>query len=141
MISIQSDDFDQGVEYAALASGKDTGAVVSFVGRVRDFGDGSLYLDHYPGMTKKVLEKIIAQAHARWQLHKVRIIHRFGELAVEDQIVFVGISASHRKDAFAACEFIMDFLKTEAPFWKKERDLWVDAKDSDTDAALRWKKT
>lgn len=138
MISVQAGDFDQGAEYTALANGKHTGAIVTFAGRVRDFGGGNLYLDHYPGMTEKVLAEIVAKAQARWQLQGVRVIHRFGELAPEDQIVFVGVGATHRKDAFAACEFIVDHLKTEAPFWKRESDLWVDAKESDIASTARW---
>jgi molybdopterin synthase catalytic subunit len=138
VISIQEADFDQGAEYQALAEGADTGAVVTFVGRVREFGNERMFLEHYAGMTENVLEKIIAQANVRWQLHQTRVIHRVGALAAGDQIVFVGVSSRHRADAFAACEFIMDFLKTEAPFWKKEGVHWVDAKESDNDAAQRW---
>lgn len=140
MISIQTQDFDQHAEYLSLAQRPDTGAIVTFVGRVRDLDSSAkgLLLEHYAGMTEKVLVNIVTQARQRWELHDVRIIHRIGELAVNDQIVFVGVSAQHRKAAFAACEFIMDFLKTQAPFWKKEGDTWVAAKESDTDAADQW---
>lgn len=143
MISIQTQDFDQHAEYLGLAQRPDTGAIVTFVGRVRDLhssakGQQRMLLEHYAGMTEKVLENIVTQARQRWELHDVRIIHRIGELSANDQIVFVGVSAQHRKAAFAACEFIMDFLKTQAPFWKKEGDTWVSAKESDTDAADQW---
>lgn len=137
-IQITQQDFDQGAEYCALATGADTGAVVTFVGRVRDFGRERMHLEHYPGMTEAVLSDIITQARQKWSLHRVRVVHRIGELAAGEQIVFVGVGSRHRADAFAACEFIMDFLKTEAPFWKKEGDQWVDAKASDAQAAARW---
>lgn len=137
-IRIAHQDFDQGAEYRSLAQGTDTGAVVTFVGRVRDFGRERMFLEHYAGMTEAVLADIIAQARQRWDLHRVRIVHRVGELAAGEQIVFVGVSSRHRRDAFAACESIMDFLKTEAPFWKKEGEQWVDAKESDSLAAERW---
>lgn len=139
-IRIQTDDFDQGEEYRQLASGRDTGAVVTFVGRVRAFsnGDAALSLEHYPGMTEKVLNNIAAQAQERWETHHTRIVHRVGNLQPGEQIVFVGVSAAHRHAAFAACEFIMDFLKTEAPFWKKEGGRWVEAKESDARAAEAW---
>ncbi|MGH1371322.1 MAG: molybdopterin synthase catalytic subunit MoaE [Cellvibrionaceae bacterium] len=148
MILVQEDDFDTQQEYDALR--KDcpkVGAIVSFVGLMRDFNEGddvtSLFLEHYPGMTEKVLDDIRLQAMQRWSLMQVRIVHRVGNLAPSDQIVFVGVSSAHRGDAFAACEFIMDFLKTQAPFWKREQttkgDRWVDAKQSDDKAADRWR--
>lgn len=151
MIRIQEHDFDQHEEYLALAQGPEAGAVVTFVGRVRQFSDNpgdldpttehsgnELFLQHYPGMTEKVLQDIEREARQRWSLLQVRIVHRVGHLQSEDQIVFVGVSARHRKSAFNACEFIMDFLKSEAPFWKKEGERWVQAKASDTDAARSW---
>ncbi len=140
-IDVRADDFDVGVEYAHLATGTQAGAVVTFVGRVRDFSGAAsrrLWLEHYPGMTEKVITDIVAQAQARWPIQKTRVIHRIGELTPGDQIVLVGVSAAHRQDAFDACAFIMDFLKTQAPFWKKEGDHWVAAKQSDLKAAHAW---
>lgn len=140
-IRVQTDDFDTGYEYAQLARGTEAGAVVTFVGRVREFtGDPSagLWLEHYPGMTEKVLKDIVARARARWTLTDCRVVHRVGRLTPGDQIVFVGVSAAHRQAAFEACAFVMDFLKTEAPFWKKEGERWVDAKISDDEAARAW---
>ncbi len=154
-VSVQEMDFDAGKEIAALYAGaQDVGAVASFVGVVRGLHEifpvaaddtpssHSLTLEHYPGMTEAALEAIVAKANSRWSLHKVRVIHRVGKLQIGEQIVFVGVAAAHRGEAFAACEFIMDYLKTQAPFWKKETDengtRWVDAKDSDDNAAERW---
>lgn len=140
-ISIQSQDFIQGEHYAALATGCQAGAVVTFVGRVREFttcADQNLWIEHYPGMTEKVLSQLAKQAWRRWQLSGVRIVHRVGKLHPGDQIVFVGVSAAHRRQAFYACEYLMDFLKTEAPFWKREGDQWVEAKASDQHAAQAW---
>lgn len=139
-IHIQTKDFDQGAEYRELAQGADAGAVVTFVGRVRDFAgsDQSLWLEHYPGMTEKILAELVERTRNNWPLIRVTVIHRTGHLAPGDQIVFVGVSSTHRKAAFAACEFLMDFLKTEAPFWKREGDHWVEAKDSDQAAADAW---
>lgn len=146
-ISIQTDDFDAGAEIASLrAASAETGAIATFVGVVSDNNDGihvtALQLEHYPGMTEKSIATIIEEAQQRWPLLGVRVIHRVGNLAVRDQIVFVGVSSRHRGAAFAACEFIMDFLKTRAPFWKKEAtsngSRWVDARASDDDAAQRW---
>ncbi|UTV26845.1 molybdopterin synthase catalytic subunit MoaE [Photobacterium atrarenae] len=147
MISVQVEDFSVAEEYASLAEGNDAGAVVTFVGKVRDFNQGDtvtgLSLEHYPGMTEKALNDIVAQAHERWPLLQTRVIHRVGDLALGDQIVFVGVTSAHRGAAFQACEFIMDYLKTRAPFWKKERtptvSRWVDARETDTTAAERWK--
>lgn len=146
MISVQEADFSVAEEYERLAQGTSAGAVVTFIGKVRDFNQGDdvtgLSLEHYPGMTEKSLEKIVEQANARWPLIATRVIHRVGDLELGDQIVFVGVSSAHRGAAFQACEFIMDYLKTQAPFWKKERTAettrWVDARDTDTSAADRW---
>ncbi|MGF1875851.1 molybdopterin synthase catalytic subunit MoaE [Photobacterium frigidiphilum] len=148
MISVQFDDFSVAEEYALLSAGTDAGAVVTFIGKVRDFNQGDdvtgLLLEHYPGMTEKSLEEIVVQARERWPLLKTRVIHRVGDLGLGDQIVFVGVTSAHRGAAFEACEFIMDFLKTRAPFWKKEQTgnetRWVDARDTDTSAADRWHK-
>jgi molybdopterin synthase catalytic subunit len=146
-IEIQTADFDLATEYEALSSCYSTGAVVTFVGKVRDFNQGDnvsgLTLEHYPGMTEKSLAKILIEAESRWSIQGVKVIHRIGELALGDQIVFVGVASAHRGDAFKACEFIMDYLKTQAPFWKKEAteagSHWVDARYTDTTAADRWK--
>ncbi|MBR0565806.1 molybdopterin synthase catalytic subunit MoaE [Azoarcus sp. L1K30] len=146
-VSVQEADFDTGAEIAALSAGRPTvGAVASFVGLVRDVNDGlsvsAMALEHYPGMTEQALEEIEDEARGRWMLDAVRIIHRFGTLAPGDQIVFVGVAGAHRGEAFAACEFIMDYLKTRAPFWKREETpqgaRWVDARDADDTAAARW---
>lgn len=143
MVSVQEADFDAGAELARLRAAGDVGAVASFVGAVR--GDGAvtgLELEHYPGMTEASIAAIIAQAAQRWPLLAVRVIHRVGRLRLGDQIVFVGVASQHRGDAFAACEFLMDYLKTRAPLWKKEDTAagarWVDARASDQDAAARW---
>lgn len=139
-IRVQTEDFDQGEEYRQLARGTEAGAVVTFVGRVRDFANegGSMWLEHYAGMTEKVLADLVAQARQRWAILDVTVIHRIGQLSPGDQIVLVGVSSAHRHAAFAACEFLMDFLKTQAPFWKREGDRWVDAKDTDQAAADAW---
>ncbi|MCY0386342.1 molybdopterin synthase catalytic subunit MoaE [Robbsia sp. Bb-Pol-6] len=146
-IRVQEADFDFGAEIAALRIGQPrVGAVVGFVGAVRDLNDGaavdSLELEHYPGMTERALEQIVERARARWALAGVTVIHRVGPLAPTDQIVMVAAASAHRGDAFAACEFIMDYLKTEAPFWKKEgvgeTRRWVDARVSDAQARARW---
>jgi len=148
-VSVQEADFDVGAEIAALSHGRhEVGAVASFVGLVRDISDGSnvaaMTLEHYPGMTEKSVEEIVDQANARWSLYAVRVIHRFGRLEPGDRIVFVGVAGAHRGESFAACEFIMDYLKTRAPFWKREETPegahWVDARDSDDGAAARWEK-
>lgn len=149
-VRVQTEDFDAGFEINQLRKArKDVGAVVSFVGQVRDINEGDevsqLMLEHYPGMTEKSLEAIIAQAKARWNIIDVLVIHRVGTLQPCDQIVLVAVSGGHRGEAFAACEFVMDYLKTEAPFWKKEAtpsgERWVEAKSSDDDARERWSKT
>ena len=146
-VSVQEADFDVGGEMAALSMDRnDVGAVASFVGLVRDVNDGSgvraMTLEHYPGMTERSLEEIVAQARARWPLLGVRVIHRYGRLEPADRIVFVGVASAHRGAAFAACEFIMDYLKTRAPFWKCEETpngaRWVDAREADDTAAARW---
>jgi len=148
MISVQFEDFSVAEEYAKLAEGTDAGAVVTFIGKVRDFNQGEavkgLSLEHYPGMTEKSLEEIVVQACERWPLLQTRVIHRVGDLDLGDQIVFVGVSSAHRGAAFQACEFIMDYLKTRAPFWKKEQtpdeSRWVDARETDSSAAERWEE-
>ncbi|MCW8194301.1 molybdopterin synthase catalytic subunit MoaE [Proteobacteria bacterium 005FR1] len=146
-VKIQRQDFDLSAEYEALRrDSRSPGAIVTFTGLVRDTSKHQLItameLEHYPGMTEKSLSAIIDDARARWDVDQVSVIHRIGRLLPDEQIVFVGVSSSHRAAAFSACEFIMDFLKTRAPFWKKEfteqGSYWVDAKDSDRDAADRW---
>ncbi|HTH40424.1 MAG TPA: molybdopterin synthase catalytic subunit MoaE [Rhodocyclaceae bacterium] len=145
-IAIQTEDFDTGAELSRLAKGSDCGAVASFVGHVRQGAEGvqAMTLEHYPGMTEKSLKEIIAQARERWPLKGVRVIHRIGRLLPGEQIVLVAVAAGHRGEAFAACEFIMDWLKTKAPFWKKEETTdggrWVDARESDDAAAARWQQ-
>ena len=146
-ISIQTDDFSLADEVALLEQDNAVdGAVVTFTGRVRNKNEGkdvtSLTLEHYPGMTEKSLSKIIATAKERWRIGRVKVIHRVGELFIGDQIVFVGVTSKHRQDAFAANEFIMDYLKVQAPFWKKELteqgEKWLDAKSTDTNKAQQW---
>jgi len=146
-ISIQTDDFSLAGEVTLLEQDNAIdGAVVTFTGRVRNQNEGknvtSLTLEHYPGMTEKSLEKIISTAKERWRIGRVKVIHRVGELHIGDQIVFVGVTSKHRKDAFAANEFIMDYLKVQAPFWKKEAceegSNWLDAKLSDENKAAKW---
>jgi molybdopterin synthase catalytic subunit len=138
-ISVQREDFDLGAEVRALYGNAQVGAVASFLGVVRGV---PMTLEHYPGMTESAIRKIADEASNRWQLHGCTVIHRYGELAVGDQIVMVACSAAHRGEAFAACEFIMDYLKTRAPFWKKEQtpegERWVEARASDDAAAERW---
>lgn len=149
-IRIQEADFDLTTEVKLLRKDDPgVGAVVTFVGTVRDMNDGSqvkgMTLEHYPGMTEKSLEEIIIQAKGRWDIYKTLVIHRVGPLLPEDQIVLVAVTSAHRGEAFAACEFIMDYLKTAAPFWKKEEtpegDKWVDARVTDDAAMARWKKS
>ena len=148
-IRIQESDFDISAEIAALRkSDPRVGAVVSFLGTVRDMNDGSqvkaMTLEHYPGMTEKALQEILDQAKARWEVYQTLVIHRVGPLLPEDQIVLVAVTSAHRGEAFAACEFIMDYLKTAAPFWKKEDTphgaRWVDARVTDAAAMARWEK-
>lgn len=160
-ISVQEGDFDVGREIADLSSGcREIGAVASFVGLVRNAGATAkeinglqsashsaqitaMTLEHYPGMTENALANIVAQAKARWDLNNIRVIHRIGRLLPGERIVFVGVASAHRGDAFAACEFVMDYLKTQAPFWKKEETAtggrWVDARETDDTAAARWR--
>ncbi len=144
---VQTEDFDLSAELAGLRKGRtDIGAIASFVGLVRGTAQGeaidAMTLEHYPGMTEKALAEIEAQAHSRWSLQATLIVHRTGRLVPGDQIVLVAAASPHRGDAFAAAEFLMDFLKSRAPFWKKEgtRDggRWVDARDSDAEALNRW---
>lgn len=146
-VRVQVEDFDVAAELAALRlASADIGAVVSFVGQVRDVNDGdtiqTLTLEHYPGMTEHALEAIESDAKARWDIISSLIIHRVGTLKPQDQIVLVAVTSAHRGEAFKACEYMMDFLKTQAPFWKKETtnqgERWVDAKLSDDDAQTRW---
>ncbi len=146
-IRIQTEDFDAGAEIAKLRAGNPkVGAIASFVGVCRDVNDGesvaTMTLEHYPGMTEKALAKIVDEAIARWRLVDVTVVHRIGELKPTEQIVLVVVSSGHRGDAFAACEFLMDYLKTRAPFWKKELTpegaRWVEARGSDDAAAARW---
>jgi molybdopterin synthase catalytic subunit len=146
-VRVQTEDFDVAREIALLrGSDARVGAVASFVGLVRDENDAAtvrtLTLEHYPGMTEKALDGIVDEARRRWPIYDAVVIHRVGELAPTDQIVLVAVSSAHRGDAFAACEFIIDYLKTQAPFWKKELtpdgERWVEARASDDEAAARW---
>jgi molybdopterin synthase catalytic subunit len=146
-IRVQTDDFDLSNEIAQLrADDPRVGAVVSFVGTVRDMNDGSsvteMELEHYPGMTEKALQDIVEQAKVRWNVIDALVIHRVGALKPLDQIVLVAVTSAHRGEAFAACEFIMDYLKTQAPFWKKETtpqgERWVDARVTDDQALSKW---
>ena len=148
-VRIQTEDFDTGLEISQLRNArKDTGAVVCFVGQVRDMNEGDavsqLTLEYYPGMTEKTIEAIVSQAQSSWDIFDAVVIHRVGTLLLTEQIVLVAVSGAHRGEAFKACEFIMDYLKTEAPFWKKEMtsegERWIDAKLTDDDAKARWLK-
>jgi molybdopterin synthase catalytic subunit len=138
-ISVQREDFDLGLEVRNLSKNAKIGAVASFVGVVREV---PMTLEHYAGMTEREITKIVQEAKARWQVMDCTVIHRFGELKPTDPIVLVAVASAHRGDAFAACEFIMDYLKTRAPFWKKEQRPdgahWVEARSSDDEAAGRW---
>jgi molybdopterin synthase catalytic subunit len=147
LIRIQTEPFDLAAEVAALyRDNPKVGAVASFLGLVRDINEGegvrTLSLEHYPGMTEKSLEEIVAEAGTRWPLLDATVIHRVGTLSPTEPIVLVAVASGHRGEAFAACEFIMDYLKTRAPFWKKEStpdgERWVDAREHDDQAALRW---
>jgi len=149
-VRVQTSDFDAGREIAALRAGDArVGAVASFIGTVREVNDAgrvsALMLEHYPGMTEKALEDIVADARARFEILDVLVIHRVGELKPTDQIVLVVVTSAHRGEAFEACRFLMDYLKTKAPFWKREStaagDRWVEARASDDDAAARWDTT
>jgi len=146
-VRVQNEDFDAGREIAALRRGNaQVGAVAAFVGVVRDMNDGNavadMELEHDPGMTEKAITGIIEQARTRWNIFDVLVVHRIGHLKPLDQIVLVVVASAHRGDAFAACEFVMDYLKTQAPFWKKEQTpagaRWVEARTSDDAAAERW---
>jgi len=146
-IRVQTQAFDLGAEVGAMSKGRtDIGAIASFVGLARDLNEGSgvqaMTLEHYPGMTEKALAALIEEANSRWTLLDVTVIHRVGRLLPGDPIVLVAVASQHRGEAFAACEFIMDYLKTRAPFWKKEEtaegERWVDARASDDAAAARW---
>jgi len=147
VVRVQTEDFDLTTEIAQLrANTPKVGAIVNFVGVVRDLNGGEqiaeMELEHYPGMTEKALEDIIAQARSRWDLFDALVIHRVGPLKPLDQIVLVAVTSAHRGEAFAACEFIIDYLKTQAPFWKKEQtpqgSRWVDARVTDDEALKKW---
>jgi molybdopterin synthase catalytic subunit len=149
-IVVQNAAFELGAEVDAMRRGRsDIGAIASFVGLARDMNEGSdvaaMTLEHYPGMTEKALAALVEEAQSRWTLLDVTLIHRVGRLLPGDPIVLVAVAGSHRGEAFAACEFIMDYLKTRAPFWKKEEtpegERWVEARASDDAAAMRWGKT
>ena len=146
-VRVQTGDFDIGAEIAAMRRGNPkVGAVASFIGVVRDLNEGDhvaeMTLEHYPGMTEKALEKIVAEARSRWDFYDALVVHRVGILKPGDQIVLVVVTGAHRGEAFEACEVLMDYLKTRAPFWKKEAtpegSRWVDARESDDAAADRW---
>ncbi len=146
-VSVQEQAFDVGVEYAGLRAGNSAdGATAMFVGSVRDFNLAQsvsrMELEHYPGMTERVLKDIAEEAQRRWELGRVHIVHRVGSLGAGEDIVFVGTCAPHRQAALEACAYVMDFLKTRAPFWKKETgpdgERWVEARQSDSDALEKW---
>jgi len=146
-VRVQTQDFDIAAEIAALRRGNaKIGAIASFIGLVRDLNEGDqvaeMTLEHYPGMTEKALEEIVSDSCKRWDIFEPIVVHRVGTLRPLDQIVLVVVASAHRGEAFAACEFLMDYLKTRAPFWKKEQTAsgarWVDARDSDDKAAERW---
>lgn len=148
-VRVQTADFDLSAEVAQLRlSNPRVGAVVSFVGTVRDLNEGAavseMELEHYPVMTERALEQIVEQAKARWPIFDALVIHRIGPMQPREQIVLVAVTSPHRGEAFAACEFIMDYLKTQAPFWKKEQTpegaRWVDARESDDSALAKWKQ-
>ncbi|MET0014337.1 MAG: molybdopterin synthase catalytic subunit MoaE [Sedimenticola sp.] len=148
-IKVQTEPFDIArVQDELRADNPAIGAVVSFVGLMRDMNEGdqvaTMTLEHYPGMTEKALEEIVQEADERWELMGIRVIHRVGELNPLDPIVIVAVASAHRGEAFQACEFVIDYLKTHAPFWKKEKtadgERWVDARHSDSDAEARWKR-
>jgi molybdopterin synthase catalytic subunit len=148
-VRIQTQDFDVGAEITVLRrANPKVGAVASFIGVVRDVNDGDavrdMTLEHYPGMTERALEAIVAEAKSRWDIIDVLVVHRVGRLLPTDQIVLVVVTGAHRGEAFAACEFVMDYLKTRAPFWKKEQTgagaRWVEARSADDLAAERWRE-
>ncbi len=149
-VRVQTADFDVAAELTAMRTASaDIGAVVSFIGQVRDINDGdtvnTLTLEHYPGMTERALAQIELEAQSRWQINSSLIVHRVGTLKPLDQIVLVAVASAHRGEAFKACEFMMDYLKTQAPFWKKEStpegERWVEAKNSDDQAQSRWQQS
>lgn len=148
-VSVQTDPFDPNHEVDLLRGGDSSiGAVVTFIGLMRDINEGErverLYLEHYPGMTEHALRQIVDEANSRWEIQHCRVVHRVGELLPSDPIVLVAVASRHRKEAFRACEFIIDYLKTRAPFWKKETtaagERWVDARESDDAATRQWRK-
>jgi molybdopterin synthase catalytic subunit len=149
MVRVQPEPFDAGAEIARLREGdRRVGAVAVFIGTVRDVNDDvavhTLTLEHYPGMTEKALSAIVDEAKARFDVYAISVVHRIGRLAPTDPIVFVGVTSAHRGEAFDACRFVMDYLKTRAPFWKKEQtsqgERWVDARAGDDEAASRWER-
>ena len=146
LIQVQQDPFDQNAIYKWLSEQYSVGATTLFVGKVREMNLGDsvsgLYLEHYPAMTEKALREIIDEARSRWELQRVAVIHRIGQLYTGDEIVLVGVSSAHRGDAYHANEFIMDYLKTKAPFWKRETtdqgERWIEGRESDQQAADKW---
>lgn len=146
LIQVQQDPFDQNAIYKWLSEQHSVGATTLFVGKVREMNLGDsvsgLYLEHYPAMTEKALREIVDEARSRWELQRVAVIHRIGQLYTGDEIVLVGVSSAHRGNAYHANEFIMDYLKTKAPFWKRETtdhgDRWIEGRESDQEAANRW---
>ncbi|MGX2967983.1 molybdopterin synthase catalytic subunit MoaE [Ursidibacter sp. B-7004-1] len=146
LIEVQQDPFDQNAIYRWLSEQHSVGATTLFVGKVREMNLGDnvsgLYLEHYPAMTEKALREIVDEARHRWELQRVAVIHRIGQLYTGDEIVLVGVSSAHRGNAYHANEFIMDYLKTKAPFWKRETtkqgDRWIEGRDSDQQAADKW---
>ena len=150
LIHVQNEAFNPADEISRLSkANRSMGAVVSFIGTMRDFNDGdkvtAMTLEHYPGMTEKALQQIVQQARSQWPLDQVVVIHRVGRILPAEAIVLVAVTAAHRGEAFDACEFIIDFLKTRAPFWKKEETekgaRWVDARESDDEALSQWQKS
>lgn len=147
-VRITSDSFDPTTETDVLRNGDASiGAVVTFLGLMRDVNDGDrvsgMFLEHYPGMTEKALQEIVDEAGSRWDIQGIRVVHRVGEIRPEEPIVLVAVASRHRGEAFRACEFVIDYLKTRAPFWKKEiterGERWVDARASDEEATARWR--
>lgn len=146
LIQVQQDPFDQNAIYKWLSEQHSVGATTLFVGKVREMNLGDsvsgLYLEHYPAMTEKALREIVDEARSRWELQRVAVIHRIGQLYTGDEIVLVGVSSAHRGNAYHANEFIMDYLKTKAPFWKRETtnhgDRWIEGRESDQEAADKW---
>lgn len=146
LIQVQQDPFDQNAIYKWLSEQHSVGATTIFVGKVREMNLGDsvsgLYLEHYPAMTEKALQEIVDEARSRWELQRVAVIHRIGQLYTGDEIVLVGVSSAHRGNAYHANEFIMDYLKTKAPFWKRETtnhgDRWIEGRESDQQAANKW---